>query len=318
MPLSTSAHDAGEPTNGRAAKAAARKARSIAWTSDDVPAPAMRDIDPQRLRQWVRAYMHHAPLALVLRELNRLLAIEMLPPMTRGNVLDVGCGDGFWWTLRDRRDCNIFGVDIDASEVAQANAHMDARCADISRGSPFAEHRFDEIIGNCSLEHVRDLAGALRQLRRVARPGGRLVLFVPSQHWAMHGRLQRTLMARAPRLGMALAGALDGFFQHWHTYDVDTWRDLLHRSGWTLTRAHGLGNDRSEFLFRLFLPQAFAGFAVKQAAGVYPNRWLKALPQQLLNGPEALLTWALTCPLVDAEASSAYEYMLVARADADV
>jgi SAM-dependent methyltransferase len=299
--------------NARSKGAALERAACISWPEGAAPG-ANFDKDGQRLRQLVRAYVHHAPLALVLRELNRLLAIDRLPPAKGGQVLDVGCGDGFWWTLRERHGCQVMGVDIDAEEVAQAQRHIEARVVDVAAEVPFAAHSFDEIIGNCSLEHVPDLAGALKNLRGSAKSRARLVLFVPSLHWALHGRTQRLLMQRAPRVSMALAGALDGFFQHWHTYDVPTWGDLLRRSGWNLRSAHGLGNERSEFLFRLFLPQALPGFACKQAFGRYPNRALSFLPKALTRGPESLLCWALDDPLVAAEAPSAYEYMLVAEA----
>ena len=31
----------------------------------------------------------------------------------------------------------------------------------------------------------------------------------------------------SPRVAMALSGALNGFFQHWHLYDEKVWRRLL-------------------------------------------------------------------------------------------
>lgn len=296
-------------------------AQGEAQLAKDLVEHTAREVDltswgPQAeaLEAMVEAYICHAPMALALREINRLLAIDALPPLRGGKVLDVGCGDGFWWTIRDRKDCTIYGVDISEREVGLAKGRIHAKVCDVAKTQPFATERFDDIIGNCSLEHVRDLERALKNLRRCAAPKGRLVLFVPSQMWAYQGHMQRMLLRRAPRIGMALGGLMNGFFQHWHVYDDAHWRRLLEATGWRVTQAHGLGNARSEFLFRLLLPPAFGSFLLKKVTGEYPSRALGLLPEALLRYPKRLLTWALQDPLVAVDAPTAYEYMLVAEA----
>jgi SAM-dependent methyltransferase len=252
---------------------------------------------------------------LCLRELNRLLAMvaidgELGPPP--GPVLDVGCGDGFWWTQRSADGREIYGIDISAREVAQARTRIHAEVADVSHGVPFAR-RVGQIIGNCSLEHVREIDAALRALRAAADDDGRLVLFVPAAQWAYQGRLQGALLRRAPRLAMAVAGALNGFFQHWHLYELPVWKQLLAQNGWRVRSARGLGTARSEFLFRLFLPPAFVEFLVKQITGRYPSVALRGVPDALLRPLARLVARAVTDPLVDADSPHAYEYVIVAE-----
>jgi SAM-dependent methyltransferase len=267
----------------------------------------------------ISRYLAHAPLSLCLRELNRLVAIQWLTAANggfRGAVLDVGCGDGFWWTFLDRKRCEVYGVDISRSEVDQAREILDhALECDVSRGVAFPGVEFQEIIGNCSLEHVPDIDGALKNLRRSAGPGSRLVMFVPTPTWALQGRVQRVLMRRVPRIAMALAGALNGFFQHWHLYDHKVWSSILELSGWKVRRVHGLGGGRSEFLFRLFMPSGFLAFLAKKATGFYPNRLLRYLPPPLLSPFSALIRWSLSTPVVEPDDRSAYEYMIVAEAE---
>ncbi len=277
---------------------------------DDVQAPSPEDIE-----RWIYAYLKHAPLSLTLREINRLIAIEAVTER-RGATLDVGCGDGFWWTLRDHDRQEVYGIDISAREIAQARTRINAALTDVSRERPFPGTEFDEIIGNCSLEHVSDIDGALANLRAAAADGARLLMFVPTPKWAFQGKLQTWLLKRSPRLAMSLSGALNGFFQHWHLYDAKVWERLLAQHGWKVRATYGLGSARSEFLFRAFLPPAFAEFLAKQVTGFYPSKLAKYLPDAMLAPAARLVRWAVSDPLVAADSPTAYEYLIVAEATA--
>jgi ubiquinone/menaquinone biosynthesis C-methylase UbiE len=94
-----------------------------------------------------------------------------------GQVLEVGCGDGsFAERLRDSGD----GIVVVASDQS---AHMAGLAA--ARGLPsvqadvialpFADGSFDLVIANWMLYHVADIPAALSQIRRLLRPGGRLL-----------------------------------------------------------------------------------------------------------------------------------------------
>jgi SAM-dependent methyltransferase len=264
------------------------------------------------IERWVRAYLRHAPVSLVVREINRLIAFAALAG-TRGPVLDVGCGDGFWWTVRDEpRD--VSGVDISEREIAQAKTRIHAAITDVSRETPFPGVQFAEIIGNCSLEHIPDIDAALSNLRRAAAQDGRMLMFVPTPRWAFQGRTQSLLLRHAPRVAMTLSGALNGFFQHWHLYDAKVWMRLLSQNGWRVTATYGLGSARSEFLFRLFMPPAFGEFLIKKTTGVYPSKLAGVVPDSAMGPLVKLVTWVVHAPLCEPDASTAYEYMIVADA----
>jgi SAM-dependent methyltransferase len=286
----------------------------ISLVPDPAPASASASPAPDELRTWARAYLRQAPLSLCLRELNRLIAITSAeaggPALSP--VLDVGCGDGFWWTLRKADGRDVYGIDISEREVGQAVARIRAAVSDVSREVPFAPLRFQQIIGNCSLEHVPDIDGALENLRKAAAPGARLVMFVPTPRWAYQGRMQSWLLAHAPRVAMTIAGAMNGFFQHWHLYDSKVWTRLLAQHGWKVRSVYGLGSARSEFLFRLFMPPAFGEFLVKKVTGKYPSRLTRFLPKAAVSPFVKLVKWAVSDPLVAADSSTAYEYMIIA------
>ena len=266
-----------------------------------------------QIEKWAYAYLRHAPLSLTLREINRLIAIEAVAN-PKGPVLDVGCGDGFWWTLREHDHREVYGIDISAREIAQAKQRITAELTDVSAATPFPGTKFKEIIGNCSLEHVPDIDAALSNLRKAAAPDARLVMFVPTPRWAYHGRLQSWLLDKSPRLAMTLSGALNGFFQHWHLYDAKVWTRLLAQNGWHVRATYGLGSSRSEFLFRLFMPPAFGEFVAKKLTGFYPSKLSRFLPDATLAPLARLVRWAVSDPLVAADSPTAYEYMIIADA----
>jgi SAM-dependent methyltransferase len=105
------------------------------------------------------------------------------------SLLDVGCNVGAWL-----RDCasrypgaRLAGVEINDAALEVARARV--RGADLHRASaenlPLPDESFQYVTCNEVLEHVpeRFRALALREIRRVLRPGGRLILTVPHAGW---------------------------------------------------------------------------------------------------------------------------------------
>ncbi len=278
----------------------------------EFPEELPRTATDDEILQWSLSYLRHAPLSLAVREINRLIAFQSVSG-SKGPVLDVGCGDGFWWTVR-RDEREIYGIDISVGEIMQARERIAAEVSDISRRRPFPDITFEEMIGNCSLEHVPDIDAALSNLRRSASDRARLIMFVPTPRWAYQGHLQSLLLKRAPRVAMAVSGAFNGFFQHWHLYDAKVWQRLLEQNGWRVESTQGLGSTRSEFLFRLFLPPSFIEFVFKKVTGFYPARLAKHFPDSWFAPVARLLRWGVSNPIVAADSPHAYEYVIVARA----
>jgi SAM-dependent methyltransferase len=114
-------------------------------------------------------------------ELDRLA----LPAGAR--ILDAGCGSGRMLDeLRPRG--GVIGVDANADAVAatRRRGHL-AWQGNIER-MPFADASFDLVTCLDVLEHTSDDRRTLRELRRVTRPGGTLVVTVPAYQalWSAH------------------------------------------------------------------------------------------------------------------------------------
>ena len=98
-------------------------------------------------------------------------------------VLDVGCGDGtLGLAMLQYGPRRLAGCDPDARMVARAHAqagregcHIDLAVAR-SQVLPYADETFDVVTCVTVLTFVADPEVALREMARVLRPGGRLVI----------------------------------------------------------------------------------------------------------------------------------------------
>jgi SAM-dependent methyltransferase len=81
-------------------------------------------------------------------------------------VLDVGCGDKPYYPFFADRASEYVGVDVD---------HPDADLHAPVENLPVADASFDLVLCTQVLEHADDPAQVVRELRRVVRPGGRVL-----------------------------------------------------------------------------------------------------------------------------------------------
>jgi trans-aconitate methyltransferase len=269
------------------------------------------------LNNIIMRYLKWAPISLVIREVSRINTLKLLTHSlkleTKSKVLDVGCGDGKWWQfLKDSfQDCTVDGIDISDKEVALANKTINASVHDIT--SPLkSDKKYDLVIGNCSLEHIFDIDAALKNIHSSLEDKGTFIMFVPTPFWAHKGHSMKLLSKVSPRLSMTFSGALNGFFQHWHLYNHKIWSSILKDCGFKVTHTHGLGNSKSEFLFRLFLIPSLISFSFKKLITVYPEKLVMPLiPKMFLKPLSNFLEQSLENELRDVEEYDIFEYVIV-------
>ena len=124
----------------------------------------------------------------------RLAMIDRYAPLTGARVLEVGCGVGVYTgEMRRRFTPHVEAVDIEVARVAQARIDTPHALVAAAERLPYPANTFDVVIANEVIEHVADDRAVVREMVRVARPGGRVVIFCPNRGYPFetHGHYWR-------------------------------------------------------------------------------------------------------------------------------
>jgi SAM-dependent methyltransferase len=98
-------------------------------------------------------------------------------------MLDAGCGTGLM--LQELAVLGTpRGVDIsnEALQFCRLRGLVNVQHADVGK-LPFPDGQFDFVTALDVLEHLDDDVAALREFRRVLKPGGRVFIFAPAHRW---------------------------------------------------------------------------------------------------------------------------------------
>lgn len=95
-------------------------------------------------------------------------------------VLDAGCGVGQVVLKLKERGFSAYGVDVSESNIARASKHSPECVVYDGHHLPFEDGFFDAAGALNVLEHVEEPEEFLRELVRVVKPGGRLVVSSPN------------------------------------------------------------------------------------------------------------------------------------------
>jgi SAM-dependent methyltransferase len=104
---------------------------------------------------------------------------------TGDKVLNIGVGRGGLERLLIQRGVDVYCLDPGERAIAQVRADLDlGEKAQVgwSQSMPFVSEMFDAVIMTEVLEHLSDevLSATLQEVRRVLKPGGRLIGTVPA------------------------------------------------------------------------------------------------------------------------------------------
>lgn len=182
-------------------------------------------------------------------------------------LLDMGCGGGRHAYEAWRRGATVVALDLDEQELKGVGYVVGQMLDDgeLPHGAiggptrasalalPFPDATFDAVITSEVLEHIWDDRGAIRELVRVLRPGGRMAVTVPTRwpervSWAIdhryhdrpggHVRIyrQHELELRLEEAGLLMRGS-----HHAHA---------LHSPYWWLKCAVGVDDDAAPLVRR--------------------------------------------------------------------
>lgn len=101
---------------------------------------------------------------------------QRLRQHAKGRLLDLGCGFAPLYVAY--KDLVEEAVCVDWANTLHKNEYLDYEC-DLSQPLPFQAAEFDTILLSDVLEHIPEPDGLWREMARILRPSGRLLMNVP-------------------------------------------------------------------------------------------------------------------------------------------
>lgn len=143
------------------------------WWDENGPMGALHKFNPVRVG-WIRDLLGRETVV------GRAAAATREAPLSGLRLLDVGSGGGILCESLARLGATMVGVDPAPNNVAVASRHAQKsgfdiayRCTTVETLAPLGE-RYDAVLVMEVVEHVKDVAGFLRDAARMVKPGGLL------------------------------------------------------------------------------------------------------------------------------------------------
>ena len=123
-------------------------------------------------------------LRWLFRHLNRSRNAVVSTLMPTGEaLLELGSGEGHFCAKHYHAFKRVVGLDLSSDRVQRAvERYRDTPCTflqqDLNKPLPFADQSFDVVVSIATLDWVYDLAGCLKEVHRVLKPTGTVILQV--------------------------------------------------------------------------------------------------------------------------------------------
>jgi methionine biosynthesis protein MetW len=181
-----------------------------------------------------------------------------LPLLEGGEtLLDVGCGEGTLAAMAREKFRAVHGIDISHEAVRLAAEHG-VRAVRVNLNTepiPHPDMSFDAVVTLDVIEHVFDPVRFVREIHRVLRPGGALVISTPNIRKLQ--RIWSIVRGRFPRTSYDPVGFDGGHLHYFTSLDLKT---LLEDNGYHVVLVDGICGDRRTWKYRLMVAVLGRGF----------------------------------------------------------
>jgi 2-polyprenyl-3-methyl-5-hydroxy-6-metoxy-1,4-benzoquinol methylase len=125
------------------------------------------------------AYKLYADAEDIRLKINEWRFAEIAPYLNNGNILDVGCGVGYFLNVASKNNLSTYGTEFSEQAVKKAKENH----KNIYKGSleeaNFPDSFFDNVTIFDVIEHVMDPTGTMKEIGRIIKKGGILSLTTP-------------------------------------------------------------------------------------------------------------------------------------------
>lgn len=207
--------------------------------------------------------------------------IAELDPKPGDNIIDIGCGDGYYLHLLSNLGVfklELTGTDFDIKGLEKTKTNLSGKRIKIFPGDlmaklPFADSSFNKAVMSEVAEHLPDDIRGLKEVRRILKPGGGLCLTVPNANYPFLWDPLNWLLERVFGFHVK-SGFLAGIWnQHHRLYTPNQIKEVLEKAGFTV--------ERLESLTWWCLP--FNHYLVNLVARYLSFQYHKGTPNQSLN-----------------------------------
>lgn len=135
----------------------------------------------------------------------RVEAIAQLLPF-HASIIDVGCGTGsILRGLRERGFADLNGLELSEYAVNRLSSSGFRMSKGTLLNIPFPDATFDAAIASEVLEHVIRRTRFLREMTRIVKPRGKILIFVPDDNLGPIDEPEHVIKYNAESLGKFLA-----------------------------------------------------------------------------------------------------------------
>lgn len=237
--------------------------------------------------------------------------LRHLPDVAGKRCLEIGCATGITSYFLRTRGGTWTSADFDREQIRSAAELVNGTVQLGQAGLPFADASFDVVVGINFLEHMHDDAHWVREMARVARPGGDLLFVAPS------GEKDRPAFLGKKLLG--LTAAAEGLGHVRDGYPPEVARRLFAANGWRVEKVGDYCRFFSEVLEDV-LNWAFRRKAKRRGAESFHGDTAPTSQQSISNVGPAYRAYEVVYPLLrawtalDALIPFSRGYMVVVRA----
>lgn len=109
-----------------------------------------------------------------------LFAYEQAIPLIQGDVLEVGCGEGYGSRLLAPNTKKYTAIDKFVALNKENLLGVEFIQMNVPHLTPFADNTFDIVVSFQVIEHIDDDHLFLKEIHRVLKPGGKLIMTTPN------------------------------------------------------------------------------------------------------------------------------------------